>query len=86
MLFPHVFVHSVLHREEWGALRIRPGYLRRAFRSFASLDLRPGNTRFFPHAPALEKILEFMEKRRVPRAVQDDGSPLSDRSSHPIVD
>lgn len=62
MLFPWVMAYNLFHREEWGLLRIRPGYLKRAFRSFARFELHPDNTRFFPHAPILDRALGVLEK------------------------
>lgn len=62
MLFPWVFAYNLLHREEWGAFRIRPGYLRRAFRQFAEFHLRPDNTRFFPHARILDRTFGIVER------------------------
>ncbi len=62
ILCPWGLAYNVLHREEWGTLRIRPAYLRRAFARFARFRLRPDNTRFFPHAPVLERAFKLVER------------------------
>jgi SAM-dependent methyltransferase len=62
MLCPWTFAYNLFRRDEWGALRIRPGRLRRAFSRFDRLRLQPDNVRFFPHAPPLEWVFNLMDR------------------------
>lgn len=62
MLSPWTFAYNLFRRDEWGALRIRPRRLRRAFSRFDRLRLQPDNVRFFPHSPPLEWAFGMMDR------------------------